>query len=107
MGEAGRTRLIEVIGNVHPVGEPFSDALYLVRVALADPDPATRERACAKIHKRLRTMSALLDVYQSAVVGRARELGHGALKFGEAAEAIGRDEFEHLRDVYLLQLSTL
>lgn len=90
-----------MIRQVEPVGEPFNDALFLCASALQGGEEG--ERALTKINGRLHLQSALLQVYQSNVVTKARDMGFGLLPFVEAATAIG-EEFGTLRDVYLLQL---
>lgn len=99
--------LLAVLVGVDPCGIPLQDILYLVRAALSDPDPEQRAKARDKIKGKLKLQQALLSVYQSSVVNRALELGHGRLPFGDAATVMGKDEFETLRDVYVLQLDTL
>ena len=98
--------LLKVLVGVDPCGIPLQDHLYLVRASLSDPDPEQRARARDKIKAKLRVQQALLSVYQSSVVNRAKELGHGRLPFTDAAAVLG-EEFETLRDVYVLQLDSL
>ncbi len=98
--------LLKVIDRVEPCGVSLHDILYLVKVALSDPSEDAQEAARAKIAAKLVIQAALLSVYKSSVVNRAKDLGHGTLKFMEAASILG-DEFKTLRDVYTRQLNAL
>lgn len=97
--------LFGILDMAEPCGEPFNDALYLVREMLST-EPACRLRAKEISWRRMARQKALTEAYHSAVVEHAESAGHGKLTFADAQVALGR-EFELLRDVWGEQFKAL
>lgn len=93
--------LFGILDMAEPCGEPFNDALVLVREMLAS-EPEARLRAKEIVWRRMARQQALTEAYRSAII----EAAGGGLTFAQAVASIG-ERFKGLRAAWGEQFKAL